>query len=46
MKKKAAHTVENESMEELKRFLTKKKEEQEALKKLLKALDKKSYENK
>lgn len=42
MKKNTEHNKEPDGMEELKKFYAKKKKEQEALKKLLKALDKKS----
>ncbi len=44
MKKNTQHNQEPDSMEELKKFYAKKKKEQEALRKLLKALDKKSSE--
>ena len=44
MKKKSENSEQNDSMEELKKFLSKKKDEQEALRKLLKALDKQSFE--
>lgn len=42
MKKKSEKNTDVDSMEELKKFYNKKKKEQEALKKLLKALDGKS----
>lgn len=44
MKKKAENSDQKSSIEELKEFLSKKKDEQEALRKLLKALDKQSFE--
>lgn len=44
MKKKSEKADQSNSMEELQKFLSKKKDEQEALRKLLKALDKQSFE--
>lgn len=44
MTKKSTEKPGKDGIEELKKFLAKKKEEQEALRKLLKALDKQSFE--